>query len=408
MTPVVALIGGGVSVAALVELLPRALTIDALDIRLAAQDLATLEVIAGRCRALVSDRPGWTVTASSTAVDAARGADVIVLMIRVGGLAARRADEDLSRQFGIPGDEGLGPGGAANALRTLPVLGDLADDLRRVAPGATVLNLVSPLGLTTRLLLDRGLDTIGVCELPGVTEASLRAELGVDLAYAGLNHLGWFWPRVDAAAGPDAVLAAAADAGLADASVLAAFGAIPLKYYYWLFDPAAAARLGISRDPDRTAGLIDLRDQALAEFAAAPGAASPSLDARPTPWFSEGLVPMLAAILLGHRWRGFANVRNGDLVPGLERDLVIETRATLDGHELHAEPLADRMPSAAWAFVESVARAEDLTYRSWRDVDELLLVDAFVDGPHHFDRPSARRLAQTMRFGAQNPVGAPG
>ncbi len=64
---------------------------------------------------------------AASAVEASSGADVIVLMIRVGGLAARRDDEDLSRRFGMPGDEGLGPGGAANALRTLPVLAELAD-----------------------------------------------------------------------------------------------------------------------------------------------------------------------------------------------------------------------------------------------------------------------------------------
>jgi len=409
MTPVVALVGGGVSVASLIDEMSRTLTLDALDIRLAAQNLENLELIAGHARASVAGRPGWAVHTCASATEAADGADVIVVMIRVGGLAARRADEDLSRRFGVPGDEGLGPGGAANALRTLPVLADLAADLRRVAPAAKVLNMVAPLGLTTRVLLDGGLDVIGVCELPGVTEAALRSALEppVELVYAGLNHLGWFWTRAGDAGTTDA-LAPAVDAGLVDPAVLAAFGALPLKYYYWLFDPAAADRLHISRDPDRTAGLIDLRDRTLAEFAATPGAASASLRARPTPWFAEGLVPMLAAILQAVAWRGFANVRNGGLVPELDPDIVVETRATLDGSHLRPEPLLDPMPPAVRTFLDHVARAEDLIYRSWVRDDEELLVEAFIDGPHHLDPPSARRLADTLRLGAANPVGASG
>ena len=63
MTPAVALVGGGVSVAALIDEMSRTLALDPLDIRLAAQDLVNLELIAGHGRALVAHRPGWTVEA---------------------------------------------------------------------------------------------------------------------------------------------------------------------------------------------------------------------------------------------------------------------------------------------------------------------------------------------------------
>src|SRR5437870_5388579 len=84
---------------------------------------------------------------------------------------------------------------------------------RRRCPRAAVLNLVAPLGITTRLLLDAGLDAIGVCELPRVTlegwiAATATAAGNTSFRYAGLNHLGWFW---DVRAGQVDVLARATE-----------------------------------------------------------------------------------------------------------------------------------------------------------------------------------------------------
>ena len=243
---------------ALIDELATALSIESLRLRLVAQDHERVRSIAEHARHLVTGRPGWQVEACRSMAEAIDGATVIVLMLRVGGLDARRRDEILAQRFGIPGDEGLGPGGAANALRSLPVLDQLAIDLARQAPEATVLNLVAPLGLTTRVLLDRGVDAIGVCELPGETERALESVLeeGVPLAYAGFNHLGWFWPigpDDERSTDPMGVLEPAVRAGLVDRAVLEHYQAVPLKYYYWLHEPAAAARLGIDRDPDRSA-----------------------------------------------------------------------------------------------------------------------------------------------------------
>lgn len=410
---VVAIIGGGISAATLVGQLPGAVDHDRLDVRLAAQDLDRLAVIADHGRALVAGRTGWTVTACRSVEQAVAGADVVVVMVRVGGLAARRADEEMAWAHGIPGDEGLGPAGAANALRTLPVLVEMARHLEAAAPGATVLNMVAPLGLTTRVLLDHGVDATGVCELPAVTEAALVEALAstapgrpVELAYAGLNHLGWFWPAASEAGAPPVDLAPLVAGDLVDPVVLDRFGAIPLKYYYWLFDTDAADRLGISRDAGRTAHLIALRDRAVDEMAAAPGSDSPALAGRPTPWFEEGLVPMLRAVVAGTPWSGFANVRNDGLVPEIGPDVVVEVRATIEGGRLRPTPSEETMPTAVRSFVDSSARAEDLIYRSWRDGGRDLLVDALVEGPHHIDPAAAGVLARAIRSAAEGPVGA--
>ena len=396
----IALVGGGVSVSSLLEELAIALPSEDVRLRLVAQDVERTRALAEHGRHLVAGRPRWQVEACGTLADAVTGADVVVLMLRVGGLEARRADEARSRAFGIPGDEGLGPGGAANAMRTLPVIDELAQDLLRLAPRATVLNLVAPLGLTTRVLLDRGVDAVGVCELPLLTERSLSAVLDdVELAYAGFNHLGWFWP-VDAPdePRPDAVelLAPAVAARLVDREVLERYGAAALKYHYWLHDPAAADRLGIGRDPGRTDALIDLRDEARDEIASHPDRRCDAVLARPTPWFRDALVPMLAAWLGGPAWSGYANVANGPLVPDFDPDLVVEVPVRIDDHGIVARPLTATQPPAALAFSRRVERSEVLLHEAWRSGAPTAVEDSFVEGPHHLDRSTARELARAI------------
>jgi 6-phospho-beta-glucosidase len=400
--PIIAVVGGGVSVAALTYALSRAQEVEAVELRLAARNLDRLRIIARHCaHVLAVERRESVVTACRSVAEAADGADAVVLMVRVGGLMARAIDETFPDAFGIPGDEGLGPGGYANALRTLPVLDGLADELLRRSPQAPVLNLVAPLGLTTRLLLDRGLRAVGVCELPIVTERSLREycppDVAVDLGYAGFNHLGWFWPSSGNAT---EVFGAAVAAGLIDADVLSRFGAAPLKYYYTVLDSAAGARLGVSRSRDRAKTLMGLSAQALAEFEAAPDRPSPAVRARPTPWFPECVVPILASVLYGRRWQGYANLRNADVIPMLPTDVVIETAATFDGSNVERRVMASAVPPAVLSVLRRVGYAEQLVYRAWPRRDTALLEEALVEGPWAVEGNRARALAYAIVIAA--------
>ncbi len=62
------------------------------------------------------------------------GADVVLIQMRVGGLDARVLDETFPRAFGLPGEETMGPGGFANALRTVPALATAWDSIAARAP----------------------------------------------------------------------------------------------------------------------------------------------------------------------------------------------------------------------------------------------------------------------------------
>jgi 6-phospho-beta-glucosidase len=389
---VVTIVGGGAFAPKLCAALARA-ALPPLEVRLVAQDPRRLQLVATHAaRAPAAEGRDLRVTATTSLAAAVAGASAVILLVRVGGLAARAHDEAFPRRFGLAGDEGLGVGGIANAYRTLPVLTDLAAPLRAHAPRAPVLNLVAPLGVTTRLLLDEGIEAIGVCELPGVTLEALAAGGAIEARYAGLNHLGWFW---DIRSGSGDALARAAAAGLVDAEVLARFGAAPLHYYYDVFDPAAGQRLGRARAPDRARLLLALSDRIFARLAASPGGPVPELEERPTPWFEQAIVPLLESRLAGVPWRGFASVRNGDLVPVLSHQMVVEVAITAEGDRVRPVPPGE-LPAPVAGFLSAVARAEELSYRAARARATALVAEAIGALPLPIapaDIPALTRLA---------------
>ncbi|MDQ1725740.1 MAG: 6-phospho-beta-glucosidase, partial [Frankiaceae bacterium] len=109
--------------------------------------------------------PGRLVT--TTDRDAAlRDADAVLIQLRVGGQAARLVDETMPNRHGLIGQETTGPGGFAKALRTVPVMLGIADDVKRLSkPGAWIVDFTNPVGIMTRALLDAGHRAIGLCNV---------------------------------------------------------------------------------------------------------------------------------------------------------------------------------------------------------------------------------------------------
>jgi 6-phospho-beta-glucosidase len=135
-----------------------------------------------------------TTTDLETAVD---GADVVYCAVRVGGIAGRLLDETAALAEGVIGQETTGAGGITFALRTVPVVTEIAEVVARRAPDALFINFTNPVGLVTeavrRVLGDRA---IGICDAPQALCQRVAAALDRDPAdlwfdYFGINHLGW-------------------------------------------------------------------------------------------------------------------------------------------------------------------------------------------------------------------------
>jgi 6-phospho-beta-glucosidase len=181
--------------------------------------------------------PG-VVTVSADAEEALTGAAFVFSAIRVGGDLGRVADEQVALRRGLVGQETTGPGGAAMALRTIPVVLSYCELLSRCSPGAVLINFTNPAGLITQAVCAQGkVPVVGVCDTPGGTVERLAEFLGADgcpLAgsYAGLNHLGW-------------VCSVRAGGGERIGELLDRFGELRrFDHRFSAFDPALVRRVG--------------------------------------------------------------------------------------------------------------------------------------------------------------------
>jgi 6-phospho-beta-glucosidase len=105
----------------------------------------------------------------------------VVAQLRVGGQAARHNDELLGRRHGLIGQETTGVGGFVKALRTVPIMLDIANDMRTYAPHATLINFTNPAGIVTEALLRHGgVPAIGLCNNAMTAQRSIARQLVVN------------------------------------------------------------------------------------------------------------------------------------------------------------------------------------------------------------------------------------
>lgn len=131
------------------------------------------------------------------AEQALEGADYVITSIRVGGIEARVKDEAIALAHGLVGQETVGAGGFACAMRNLAAMLEYARLIERAAPKATVVNFTNPVGIISQGLLNHSdLTVIGVCDTPletfeTIAKALDRNPFDLQFDYLGLNHLGW-------------------------------------------------------------------------------------------------------------------------------------------------------------------------------------------------------------------------
>jgi 6-phospho-beta-glucosidase len=281
-----------------------------------------------------------TVSWTSDLDAAADGAGAVLLQLRVGGQATRNRDETWPLECGCIGQETTGAGGFAKALRTVPVVLDVAERVRaRAATDAWIIDFTNPVGIVTRALLDAGHRAIGLCNV-AIGYQRLFASLldvapdAVDLDHVGLNHLTW--ERAALVDGKDRLpelLAAhgeeiAGHTGLPFA-VTREVGAVPSYYlrYFWAHDAVVEEERGRQT---RAQAVAEIERQLLSMYA------DPALDTKPEllthrggAFYSEAAVALLASLLIDTGDRQVVNVRNNGTLPFLSDEAVIEVSATI-------------------------------------------------------------------------------
>ena len=158
-----------------------------------------LDLIGAYARRLVSDMgTSATVDATTDRLRALEGADYVVTTIRVG--------DDLAIDQGIPLEYGLdqsvadtiGPGGVFKALRTVPALLDICEDMERACPDALLLQYTNPMAIACWAIAEAtDVQAVGLCHSVQRTTEQLAGYIGapresVSAWVAGINHMAWF------------------------------------------------------------------------------------------------------------------------------------------------------------------------------------------------------------------------
>ena len=355
-------------------------------------DRERLDVVAGLTRRML-ERAGLKarVTVTGNRAEALEGANFVVIQLRVGGQAARRVDETLPHRFGVIGQETTGPGGLAKALRTVPVVLDVAEDTaRRAAPDAWIVNFTNPVGIVTQALLNSGAHALGLCNVAIGMQRRLAAHWQVApervaLEHVGLNHLTWIRSaKVDGVDRLPELIASGADA-LADevglpAGLLRELAAIPsyyLRYYYCRDEVLAEQLAGRPRADDVMEierGLLELyRDPNLNE--------KPELlERRGGAFYSEAAAQLIESLHCDTGDIQVVNVRNEGSLLGIDANGVVEIPARIDrtgAHPVSLAPLAPEMQG----LVDAVKAYEDLAVSAAIKGDRRLVAKALLAHP---------------------------
>ena len=334
-------------------------------------DLERLAPVAGLTqRMLERAGTGTRLTVTDDQSAALDGADFVIVQLRIGGQAARHVDETLPHRFGVLGQETTGPGGFAKALRTVPVVLDLAEETaRRAAPGAWIVDFTNPVGIVTQALLDSGARAIGLCNVAIGLQRRLAAHYDVtpervELEHVGLNHLTWERSvRVDGQDRLPELLEREGD-WLADemgipVELMRDLGTIPSYYlrYFYQRDEVLAKQL-VSRSraeevADIERGLLELyRDPSL-------NTKPELLEQRGGAFYSEAAAQLILSLHTGQGDVQVVNVQNNGALPDLPDSAVVEIPARIDASGATPLPLAPLAPELR-GLVQAVKAYEEL------------------------------------------------
>ncbi|AZK94102.1 MULTISPECIES: 6-phospho-beta-glucosidase [Streptomyces] len=333
-----------------------------------------LELVGGLARRIFAKQGhGGRITTTADLDAGVEGADAVLLQLRIGGQEARLQDETWPLECGCVGQETTGAGGLAKALRTVPVVLDIAERVRRANPDAWIIDFTNPVGIVTRALLTAGHKAVGLCNVAIGFQRKFAKLLDVTpsevhLDHIGLNHLTWeTGVRIGGPDGEDRLpelIAAHGEAIAGDLrlprALLDRLGTVPSYYlrYFYAHDEVVEE---LRTKPSRAAEVAEMERQLLTMYG------DPSLDTKPEllakrggAYYSEAAVD-LAAALLGGAGSPYqvVNTTNNGTLPFLPDDAVVEVQAAVGAKGAAPLPVPRVDPLYA-GLIANVTAYEDL------------------------------------------------
>ena len=353
--------------------------------------------------------------------EALRDADFVTTQFRVGLLEARIKDERIPFSYGMLGQETNGAGGMFKALRTIPVILKIVEEMRELCPNAWLVNFTNPSGMVTESVIRYGGwdRCIGLCNVPigaMLEEPKLIDKTLDDLVFrfAGIDH--FHWHRVfDAATGAevtDQIIEGMLDPSKDDGTPanihnipfareqLAHLGMIPCGYhrYYYLQTDMLADGLREYAGEEGTRAqqvkavedeLFDLyRDPELAEM-------PELLSKRGGAHYSDVATESIAAIHTNANEHIVCSTVNNGAIPDLPADAVVQVSSYVGG--AGAQPVAfGRMPTSARGYLQLMWNMQRLVEEAAVYGDYGALLEAVALNPQTPAGADAKRVIDEL------------
>ncbi len=360
--------------------------------------------LAGRMLAAAGYEGEFSVTDDlDRALDAA---SFVLIQLRVGGQEARLSDETVPLACGCIGQETTGAGGLGKALRTVPVVLEIAARARELAAADTwIVDFTNPVGIVTRALRDHGHRAVGLCNVAIGLQRSIARLLDVEpervlVDQVGLNHLTWV--RAVKLDGSDVLPELLGDHGDALAeqvgqprAVLDELGAIPsyyLRYFYFHDRVLEEQQNGVPR----ATTVAEIEHELLKLYRDPSLTTKPKLlEQRGGAYYSEAATQLIASLATGNGDTQVVDIRNEGTISGLADDDVVELPARIEAHGPVPLPQAPLAPELL-GLVQHVAAYERLAVTAALTGDRVLVHKALLAHPLIGQVPQADELVEAL------------
>lgn len=380
----------------------RASSLPLTELRLMDIQPERLEVVGAFVERMVAAKGApFKIVLTTDRKEALRGASYVVAQLRVGMMEARRADEYLGARHGLIGQETTGIGGMAKALRTIPVLLDIALEMRERAPGALLVNFTNPSGLVTEALCRHvpQVQVVGVCNAPftakmGMVQA-LEKQWGTaldprraELNTLGLNHLSWHrgltldgedvWPQVI-----ESYIARlkAEPKPEWDPNTIQVLRLLPNYYLHYYYYTDRKLKEQEAWPPSRAEQVMEIERDLLRCYAEPERTElPPDLMKRGGAYYSTVATQFIDAHYNNLGETHIVNVRHNGAVPGWPADWVLEMPCRVDRAGIHPLP-AEPLPPVCFGLLAQVKMFELLTVQAAVHGDRKAAYEALLVHP---------------------------
>ncbi|KAA0942119.1 6-phospho-beta-glucosidase [Sporosarcina sp. ANT_H38] len=322
-----------------------------------------------------------TIVLTFDRIKAITNADFVLTQFRVGGLDARANDERIPLKYDVIGQETVGPGGFAKALRTIPVILEICKEIEQYSNDAWLINFTNPAGMVTEAIHKyTTVKAIGLCNVPINMKQMTATILEVDrdnlnMSFAGLNHLVYatkvFVNGEDKMSALIERIAEGRNMNMRnihdapwDKEFLQAINALPCPYhrYYYMMDEMLIEEKEAAELRGTRAEQVKVIEKGLFETYK-----NPNLDVKPKELeerggslYSEAAISLIASIVTNDHAIHTVNVPNNGTITDLPDDVVIEVSCVVNSEG--PQPIqVGKLPPELNGLIQQIKAFEQLT-----------------------------------------------